>query len=637
MTDEKKPLHYSPFTAFVGYEQGKNTLNRHDEAESYGSYLFGSAFDMPDGDTKTNWSSYFGGRTCIRLFSRGILGATFYTFANHAIPNQLRGYDKDMENLGSFAKYPLRYVAKFFDTAYGVPIEFYIRKIAPVAEADKMVENALWFRRKNSFANPFGHMGRSIGAEVTAMSFDFAMGSVGDATGRYIATTIDPNVDKKWLKDGHIDGKELGKELAAEAWKIFSKNQGEDWAAALPYVFQMKYQRQAINNLYPGFKFTSDRGLNGGSWLVDREGRITDSYSKAGAIDLQGRFTLYNWYTLMYRDLYDTLADKFTGLTKHKEEGKKESILPTHFDPLHTPVDWAGKGIRYVAKSFIKSAIYMTPAVPFFWITRTPQTKYKGVGIYLDPHDRMQGGVVQMPNGSPYSFADSNPEFYSASGYTLHPNDVLNLNGRPLPHSEIGYGFDPFAQEHTRGAFDAGIAPFGSICYKTGDVLFKGLKSVGIAQRENKRINKQFVHDWTNASLSYTPYMIAKAETALRWDRPLMDKAIYRFIDGISSLSLPEMTGGLSDIREQIMHPPTNRKIEQVEQEEALREQREKEAAEQAEKEKSPETKVADTQGQGVIKKSTAEKTAKANPAADAAWQEHFKHESGAPQGVTIH
>lgn len=636
MTDEKKNSNYSPFQAFAGYEQGKNTLNHRGDNEGYGSYLFGSAYDMPDGPKQANWSSYTSSRVMIRMFSRGIMGATLYTWANHAIPRQLRGYDPDMADLGKISEFPLRYVAKFFDTAYGKPIEAYVKMIAPADKAERMAEDAIWFRRKNDYNNPFGRKGRSIGAEVTAMSFDFAMGSVGDATGRYIVTCVDPNVDKDWMKDGHFDAKVFAQETAKEAWKIFSKNQGEDWAAALPYIYQMKYQRQALNNLYPGFKYTSDLQLNGGSWRVDREGHIVDSYAKAGALDLQARFSLYNWYTLMYRDAYDAVAEKFN----HMMHGDKEPDLKAvtgPADPLHSVLDTGGQGIRYAAKSLIKSMIYMTPAVPFFWATRVPQTKYKGVGIYIDPNNRSEGGIVQMPNGASFSFKDSSPNFHTPDGHRMRSGDPVVLNGRTLWGSELGAGFDPFDRAHTRGVLDTALTPWGESCYKTSEVLYKGLRSVGIADRTNQVVNRQFVHDWTNASISYTPYMIAKAETAIRWDRPLMDKAIYRFIDGISGLNLAETKAGLADIREQIMHPPTNRTVEEVQKQEKIREEREirEELGLNEQKPAKPDTQVEDVSHQRTLRQSGTKHAQ--NAESDVSWQDHFKHETSAPQGVTIH
>jgi len=54
------------------------------------------------------------------------------------------------------------------------------------------------------------------------------------------------------------------------------------------------------------------------------------------------------------------------------------------------------------------------------------------------------------------------------------------------------------------------------------------------------------MHEYVDASLSYTPYMFAKAETALRVDDSKgdgkpgeMDKAIYACMDNVASFNLP--------------------------------------------------------------------------------------------------
>lgn len=111
------------------------------------------------------------------------------------------------------------------------------------------------------------------------------------------------------------------------------------------------------------------------------DGPIIDSYAKPGALDLQLRFTGYNWYTLMYRESYDMVADTFKSLRLN--DGKLPNLyIPDH--PFHAAVDTIGSTLRYVVKSGIKAGLYMTPAVPTFWITRTPQTKFKGIVVNAD-------------------------------------------------------------------------------------------------------------------------------------------------------------------------------------------------------------------------------------------------------------
>jgi hypothetical protein len=554
---------------------GKNR-NANAPFQSYGSYLF-SNFEDPgtsgfDENKAHPWSSYTIPRMSIRVFSRGLLGATFYTIANRWIPGQLAGYSASKAiTMETVMHQPGQVVARAFDLAYGKPIQWIVRGFYKTqgkagAELEELVANSVRFRGKKDFGDPDG-MGRSLGAEVFGMTADFAAGSVGDATGRKIAAIFDPNDPNSWEnEDGSVDAKKFAKAFARDAWQIVSLNQGEDWAAALPYVYQMRWQRQAINRLYKGFKATSDFQLNGGSFRLDGEGRIVDSYAKAGALDLQLRFTGYNWYTLMYRDAYNELKNWAKGYQAEKDEAETRQPDTVSGNPLVGAVEEAAHLVRYVAKSAVKATIYMTPAVPFFWASRTPQTKYKGIGLYLD--DRM--GIAKMPNGQPFSYFNMNEAFKADAGkahYPLTHGEPLLAGHNPqysLKAAAFGPNFDPFAREHTRGVLDRTLNPVGRFCYNTADKSYNMMRKAGI------NVHKAAVHDWVNASISYTPYMIAKAETALRWDRPKdssglndMDRAIYRMLDGVASLNPGEVRAGFRDIGEEIIHPDSTREIEE--------------------------------------------------------------------------
>lgn len=63
-------------------------------------------------------------------------------------------------------------------------------------------------------------------------------------------------------------------------------------------------------------------------------------------------------------------------------------------------------------------------------------------------------------------------------------------------------------------------------------------------------------HVFADASFAYTPYMIAKAETARRWDNKDMDSAIYRLMDGVVSFNLGETKAALKDIGNILTNPP---------------------------------------------------------------------------------
>lgn len=580
---------HSPFAAFFRYEKARENGDDPESASvkassnpnahppkagqtDYGSYLFGVGYEDPsddDGTEPTNWTSYTVGRFGIRLFSRGVMGATFFTLAARATGRMLSGYN----HMAGFSeqKNGLQLVSKTFDTIFAPPIKAFAHMVAPVGKKEQYAHRIVWFRDKAEFGSRIfkdgksvATDGRSLGAEMSAMTFDFAMASAGDAWGRQIASLFDPNQKISWYEDNHFDAQKFAKSVAWNAWDIFSLRQAEDWAAALPYVYQMRFQRQALNKIYPGFKLTADKALNGGAWQLNEQGDITASYAKAGMIDLQLRFTGYNWYTLMYRDAYRAVSD---AIQTYHDHGNTLPSLHMPDDPAHAVLDGVADSFRYVAKSAVKAAIYMTPSVPFFWAIRVPQSKYKGMGVVIpDGADRSKGGYVLMPEGkNEFTFPRTNASFIGdgiAGHRELQGNETMRVGSlqrsQPFVSADMRKGFYPYDRAHVRGALDAALNPIGEACYKGGELLNRGFRAFGM---NNK---KMLAHDLVNASASYTPYMFAKTEAALHWDREgayrvnLMDNAIYRLIDGVTSFNVGEIRGGFSDIREQIIHPATN-------------------------------------------------------------------------------
>lgn len=523
--------------------------------QKYGEYLFGRSFEDPNApatDGRPNWNSYPIGRVMIRLFSRGVMGATFYTIGGAMISKQLTGYTNYMPlaELGGW-RYPLRYLARFTDVVVGSPIKAYAKLVSPAERAEELAAHAVRFRDTADFGyktlSGAGEAitGRSLGHEAVAMTFDFAMGSMGDAWGRNIANMLDPNIDNGWYKDGKFNIRQFGKDVGQATWTVLSKNQGEDWAAAIPYIYQMRWQRRMIDKIWPGFTFLSDRSLNGGSWLMNPQGQIIGSYAAAGALDLQLRFSGYNWYTLMYRDAYDTLAQKITDW-----RNGKPPVLHLPENPIEATLYGAASAFRYGLKSWIKAAMYMTPAVPFFWAFRTPQTKYKGLGFSLDANG--QATFVTMPDGKPYSYFDgtlSKTVPVQAHELTMGPG------GPSLPQSDFGAHFNPYEAKATTSAFDRVVRLGGVASDRYARGLNAGLKKHGFS------FNPATVYNWANASISYTPYMIAKAETALATEG--VDRGINTMLDGVFALDLGHVKAGLHDIRQELINT-ANRRGRQV-------------------------------------------------------------------------
>lgn len=583
---------------------------------SYAGYLFGSSGT----DARPALSDSMQGRAMIRLVSRGVVGSAFFVLGTHLAKQQLEGYEPWRK-----ATNPLQKIAKALDRTVGNALEKTAFHLTP-GDMQKKAD-AAWeitnFRTKmysgpeavaydtaRGGRQPGWHVdrwnyvrplnGRSLGAEMVSVTFDFFMASIGDAATRNIFQALDPNVKQPWLldKEGHATTRDQGKfdagrwlqAVGRSSFRILTKNAGEDWAAALPYVYQMKWQRQALAKRWKGFKLASDHGWNGGMGKVVAQatpehyrGEVVGGYQLPGAIDLQARFVGYNWYTLMYREAYDAVG---RGIDKLRHGGVHLS-LPQHFNPLTAALHGVGFTGRYVAKSFIKANLYMQPAVPIFWLFRTPQSKYKG-GYGADNllnsnalSDQSQGALFTR---SPQKALVEGAEKGDANHLVNYAQDIFPRyqaihdpqlrneahwgNGNvirrsDMPPGKLGIFADhPYALKGVKRTwFEQMLNPFGWVCFQSGTglthavdwatkhrvdpvtkLLFKGSKSTNLLLDREK-----LLRSYADAAWSYTPYMWLKAETALRVDDRRsseqlghMDKAIYRMLDSAATFKFKD-------------------------------------------------------------------------------------------------
>lgn len=547
-----------------------------DQTSRYEEYLFGRA-TYAEGSRNQTWSDSTQGRMAIRLISRGVFGAAAFVWGGKVADKQLRNYQPETVkfSLETIKTKPLQLIAKTLDTVYGGAIKAGVRMLAPAGKKEIIANRAVRFRQKAYYHDAPGHeAGRSLGAEMVAVTFDFACASTADATARSVIQLFDPNIQKPWMKDGHFDGAQALKSFGSTAWRIFSKNQGEDWAAAFPYVFQMKWQRNAISKYAPGFKLASDMQVNGASYILGKDGQIKGDYQKWGALDLQARFMGYNWYTLMYREAYDAIGDTFT---RWRNEGIHFS-MPENLNPITAVASGLAHGARYVAKSAVKSALYMAPSVPFFWVFRTPQSKWRAPLIY-DPNELpgVQNAYVHRnpvdmkPEFTPtygahefkVSTSPSQSRVWQGGTHTNGGNIVREgyfggaINGgdsvaRPI--TPMG-GDEAFRWKNQKTLAAKTLNPFGWLSYKTGSVGVRAMdalaaKRPGLAGKLGATAfdREDNLRRFVDASYSYTPYMIAKAEFGLRVDDRAaggelgeMDKAIYKGIDGFVTLNFGEV------------------------------------------------------------------------------------------------
>ncbi len=556
MTDkllESEPTQFAPDSAEQSASVPQAAKGQHTPDSSYQSYLFGGA----GSDEHPAWSDSAKGRAAIRLISRGIVGAAFFTIGGRMATQHLKGYNQNAHwgETGNDGKW-LQYIAKGIDSTLGRGIQKTVTKFAEIKYgagevADNIGRNAVTFRDTHHYAGSGFDKGRSYGADIVGFTFDFAAASVGDALTRNVIQALDPNVKKSWRVND--EGKPA---VQGEKWhflpgeflkwsgntvaRIFTKNQGEDWAAAIPYAFQMKFQRQALNKAFggrwKGHEVQFDEGWNGGAFRVETSKispqsppRVISDMQLVGAIDLHLRFTGYNWYTLMYREGHDAIGNAWN---QWKDNGFKVDLkLPEHFNPITATVDGVGHTARYVTKSFIKANMFMNPAVIPFWMMRVPQSKRR---------DRFIADGAHVP--TPANLQDNFQPFHDATYDNWKPNTRFDRFERGFSQTLNPLG--KFSNWLGGKAANASDKLVGKGMWPKNEWLNK------IVEQGDRR--RSFMHNYVDASLSYTPYMWAKAETTLRVDDRKadgspgqMDLAIYKFMDDVARFKFHQVSGDL--------------------------------------------------------------------------------------------
>ncbi|MDX2074748.1 MAG: hypothetical protein SFX19_10385 [Alphaproteobacteria bacterium] len=558
------------------------------------------------------WSDSAGGRLAIRTFSRGILGAMFFTAGGLWARRQLKGginsrpynaKDMTLQEIVFEDKSLLKGIAKIIDTCIGEPIEHTVNFFYPNNQRYTNGLRATHFKptkySKNYQHDGIGDIpGRSLGEEAVFVTWDFFVMSIGDALGRDIAGWVDPAQRKKWMESlgdehGNFKWPETVSALCSNMWRYVSYNGGEDWFVAIPYVYFVRSQRHAMDRLSPGYGFESDISLNASSLKVNNQSipyRVSGSYSMEAMLDYQSRFTVYNIGTLMYRELYDKIGNAIYGNNVNLYGAPDAPV-----DPNRSLWDKAGDVAKWVARSAIKGVICMTPAVPFFSITRATQNRENAV--FIDPNTN--SAMAFVGNDGERHFVKANsiethdhgitrttPVFYSrldyskaADGYfdRTQPMDAQKAN--PSAYPPVGE-FDPYAYRHNliENGFSA-LGRFGQDVSRSMDGIankidnnlagpglrtfkrFLGLRcDPGVIKGTNIKIGpeslKSFTRSFAKASMSYTPYMYMKAETARLWDSGKTDLALERTIDGAAKFDWKEFRAGLGETFDAILHRP---------------------------------------------------------------------------------
>jgi hypothetical protein len=567
-----------------------------DAASSVGAYGMQQKQNIQDLTSKawdesghTPWASTPQGRLGIRLVSRGIIGAGFFAAGGFLAENWMKGYNytTPLEQQNN----PLQFTAKLIDNTFGRTIESATQLVTGSKE---LAESMVTFRpTKYSPSDGRSIAGRSLGSEVVNITFDFFSGSVGDAIGRDLVSLFDPNEKKPWVdENGRGNLLTLADNTVKAAWRYVTYNGGEDWAVAIPYAYFMKGQRALIDKWSPGFKYDFDRNANGGSFKIDKDRNIIGSFAREGMLDIQTRFTFYNIGTLMYRELYSHVGSLL--------QGKKSSLYGSPDAPgceNKSFAQSAGDVMKWGIRSAIKGTLYMTPAVPFFSISKTSQRR--GKGVFVDQgKQKVLGYMADRPNilrAEEIKASNGESVFYGSYNEMVAPelrwSPSTKNRGSIALHG--GYGDDFNVHQQSGDLFDRKVSGVGQLqhnlreyaCDKLAGPLDSGLDYVfpktgplfGTHQKKTSSENELdprvalkvqtpgFLKRATNAAISYTPYMMAKAELANLWDDGKMDLATERLIDGANSLNWGEFKAGASEVYHAILRKPLPQAEREVE------------------------------------------------------------------------
>jgi len=90
---------------------------------SYQNYLFGKA----GSDERPAWSDSTGGRAMIRMLSRGVVGAAFFTIGGRMAQRDMQGYNQHMKPANL-----LQGIAKGFDMTFGKVLHGTIKQAAAI-------------------------------------------------------------------------------------------------------------------------------------------------------------------------------------------------------------------------------------------------------------------------------------------------------------------------------------------------------------------------------------------------------------------------------------------------------------------------------------------------------------------------
>lgn len=516
---------------------------------------------------KHHWTDTPTGRAAIEFIARITLGGMFFALMGRSKTSEAMNTYDPSTHLANPNKTILERIAFGIDQTISRVMKSGFKTYYGGNEAK--AEAAVRFRDTRNSAT--GQTGRSLGAEMTVVTADFAAMSAGTAIAREtLLGILNPNERNAWLKDGKFNLSHIGRRLLSKAWEIVSYNAGEDAAVALPYVFFLRGCRNFIDKrISPGFRFGSDHVDNGGSIVVDGAGFARGEHQVAGILDLQARFTVYNVFTQMYRDSYNSIAERLKGwrdnhfVLETPDWIKNPASIPERF--VNRMVGTA----RYMAISTIRSLLQMTPAVPFFSIVRAPASKPQGLAVHPE-YGMLMGpdGVPlrrdQRPNSPSHAYyaADSGAKI-TWSNLSDDSRKALGLQSPRNPFADRKHTtYDPFGFGRAgRPLFYSGLSnatdQWGKTIHDLARLPFwqKGQQwfwNMTGHQNNSAEMSRQAAL----AGMPYATYFSAKVFFREQFVNEQMNLSIGRMLDGILSLNLNEMHEGVLEIQRTMMGLP---------------------------------------------------------------------------------
>lgn len=501
-------------------------------------------------DKQEPWASSFAGRLAIRSFTRGVLGALFFAAGSHLATTRMEGYDpnaalfKKKTDTGDVSgqKNNVQRIAKLFDLL-----------------DDKLIRRVT----KTTDIKRFGHSSvadksRSLGEDAVMGNLGFAMATVGDALGGKLIAIMDPHTKASWrMEDGSISIPAFAKSIVTSTANIFMA-QMADWAVAVPYAYQKQWQRNIINRFSPGFAEDSLSGRNGSTFKLDKDGGIKGTYAWESFLDFQGRFTMYNIGTMMYRDTLNA-SRKFIDHIQHPEKYKNTAATqPAGAGMYNQSHNSLYNAARYMATTLTKGLLIMTPTVPLFSAVRILQNKAQW-------RDRKPHSAAFFPTTPskehplPYKEID----LFDA-GFDKENIKSANINGVIIDEKvfkEYGYGsdFKPYGKQTVKTGLDAIANQTGkaSAAFATGAVnISDTARKKGIWGFKRSHDAKYFGKSFSDAAFAYTPYIFAKAELMDRWNTGRMNLALDALFDGITSFNKTKVKDGFQAFKLALKYDP---------------------------------------------------------------------------------